>query len=484
MDVFRMPAEDTPHLFTHGESIIHPPQQYDEPSVTQTTSNPPSRSIQAKSDPFRCQLCGRIYERADHLHRHLRNHENLRPHKCTQCPKRFNRADLLRRHLLSHDRSSTARPRGDLPPSRASRRERVVTACLACVASKSKCQDEKPCTRCQRRQIECEPNTSLGTLRQRSRQSATGDEEFDGSDHGQNLSPSSHSSQRMSQVKIPGLIHTMSSSNQPLDFVQQVPSQNLMTNFHEDEHAANNINRTFDPFDDFGVSFVHEDLQLNHGSSIMPRDAYIGQDMDFGLWNIDLEGIELAYQDLEHDQPAQRPARPTESDTVNASKSVSRRSAAFGRSTWVWNPTQSDQAMNDQNHLQLDEGTISSMLTPVSLVVDAEQFASCFTTATRRDQILGMLYTIRRDATQVPSLPSLPLLNKIIQHYFMLSSQWIDHIVHAASFDGAQALSQLLLAIIAAGSTLISAPAIWKMGLALQDVVRHTVGEFVSGEKV
>jgi len=58
-----------------------------------------------------CYICKRVYERADHLTRHMRSHENVRPYACTRCPKRFNRAyapplpprfrSLLRRPLLS-----------------------------------------------------------------------------------------------------------------------------------------------------------------------------------------------------------------------------------------------------------------------------------------------------------------------------------------------------------------------------------------------
>jgi hypothetical protein len=39
-----------------------------------------------------CYLCKRVYERADHLTRHMRSHENARPYACSRCPKRFNRA--------------------------------------------------------------------------------------------------------------------------------------------------------------------------------------------------------------------------------------------------------------------------------------------------------------------------------------------------------------------------------------------------------
>jgi hypothetical protein len=158
----------------HGHSAIHTHQlprthASDEPVAPQSSSELPSQLNSARSNSFRCQVCGR----ADHLNRHLRNHENLRRHKCTQCPKRFNRADLLRRHRLSHDRPSISRPNGNFQRPRRSQRDCVEAACLACIASKSKCQDEKPCIRCQRRQIECEPSPSTKTSQQPSGQPRT-----------------------------------------------------------------------------------------------------------------------------------------------------------------------------------------------------------------------------------------------------------------------------------------------------------------------
>ena len=122
-------------------------------TVTPPAQVPPSRAqLQPQSGlPHRCPLCARTYERADHLNRHLKSHENARPHKCSRCTKSFNRADLLNRHEASHDRHA----KGDSRP-RIERGDRVATACRACVTSKSKCQEQKPCARCLKRGIACE----------------------------------------------------------------------------------------------------------------------------------------------------------------------------------------------------------------------------------------------------------------------------------------------------------------------------------------
>jgi len=48
-----------------------------------------------------CHICKRVYERADHLTRHLRSHENARPYQCSRCPKRFNRAYVYSKHVVT-----------------------------------------------------------------------------------------------------------------------------------------------------------------------------------------------------------------------------------------------------------------------------------------------------------------------------------------------------------------------------------------------
>jgi hypothetical protein len=125
------------------------------PQFRQVQTSHPSSQFQPRStqagSPHRCHLCARTYERADHLNRHLKSHENARPHKCSRCPKSFNRADLLNRHEASHDKHAT----GDSRP-RIERGERVAAACRACVSSKSKCQEQKPCPRCVKKGLVCE----------------------------------------------------------------------------------------------------------------------------------------------------------------------------------------------------------------------------------------------------------------------------------------------------------------------------------------
>lgn len=109
------------------EPAQHPPQQLGKRKLSTSDTSPSSIHV--------CHICKRVYERADHLTRHLRSHENARPYQCSRCPKRFNRADLLTRHETTHDRDNAGKGRTFIRRS-----DRAAEACLNCAASKSKCE--------------------------------------------------------------------------------------------------------------------------------------------------------------------------------------------------------------------------------------------------------------------------------------------------------------------------------------------------------
>ena len=62
-------------------------------------------------------------------------------------------SDLLKRHATCHDsdQGGGKRQKSSPPP-----RSRVAQACAACAAVKLKCDQKKPCKRCQQKQIVCE----------------------------------------------------------------------------------------------------------------------------------------------------------------------------------------------------------------------------------------------------------------------------------------------------------------------------------------
>ncbi|KAK0660624.1 Transcriptional regulator ADR1 [Lasiodiplodia hormozganensis] len=120
-------------------------------------------STSAESDKprglFQCTECKRSYTRVDHLARHVRSHLQEKPFQCDVCHKGFGRPDLLKRHATCHDTDANAkRQKRTLTQS-----SRVSQACKSCAYAKLKCEDEKPCKRCQNKGITCESNSDSRT---------------------------------------------------------------------------------------------------------------------------------------------------------------------------------------------------------------------------------------------------------------------------------------------------------------------------------
>ncbi|KAL4893692.1 hypothetical protein BDV59DRAFT_176962 [Aspergillus ambiguus] len=94
---------------------------------------------------FQCKHvgCNAVYQRKEHLTRHMARHDQPQRCSCPYCDSTLARSDLLRRHIRTYH------PQEKPPPSRAQR------ACRGCHARKERCDGEYPCSRCQRRRVTC-----------------------------------------------------------------------------------------------------------------------------------------------------------------------------------------------------------------------------------------------------------------------------------------------------------------------------------------
>lgn len=448
-------------------------------------------------DSHQCHLCTRVYERADHLNRHMKTHENARPYKCTQCLKRFNRADLLSRHEANH---------GRIPGKRGEDSDRVSVACRSCVASKCKCQDEKPCVRCRTKGIPCEigPVVARGEPpKRRPRQNSSKSHDVDsyngeqatsmnalnesrGSLSNQNESSMSPERENLEPIH-PDLGFMQTDSSLPLHFRQNQQSTigvlaqgdtsygTLGMGPLTQNNAPQLYSQTFQPF-----SSMPGDFHFNQGLGFVPKDSYFGQDLDFDMWDINHADFEL-HLPREVTPPANKPGEQVQQDPeVTNGGHAYRRFAAFEKSPWLWNPTPNDHTLNDQTNLNVDSEGVTLASTPTTPGTQMEQFSSCCIDSKARDRILHLLFNLRISHTSVTSFPPLSLLNIIIQVYFVQCRFNADHMIHAASFDPQTVSPELLIAIISAGANAFSAPTIRRMGLVLQEYVRHTVAELVS----
>jgi KRAB domain-containing zinc finger protein len=57
--------------------------------------------------PYKCDICGKGFNRDCSLHMHIGTHSSDTPYKCDLCEKRFKLSQYLRRHIRTHT--------GDIP---------------------------------------------------------------------------------------------------------------------------------------------------------------------------------------------------------------------------------------------------------------------------------------------------------------------------------------------------------------------------------
>lgn len=115
---------------------------------------PASQSHLMTSSLYQCADCKRRYSRPEHLARHIQTHTLGKRFLCQVCGKAFARADLLKRHAANHENdgdSTKKRRRIDASPGSG----RVSHACRQCASARVKCEEIKPCQRCQKKGLSC-----------------------------------------------------------------------------------------------------------------------------------------------------------------------------------------------------------------------------------------------------------------------------------------------------------------------------------------
>ncbi|KAJ4386450.1 hypothetical protein N0V93_009346 [Gnomoniopsis smithogilvyi] len=396
---------------------------------------PPSKKVKrsdassSSSSSYVCHICQRAYERADHLTRHLRSHENARPYLCTRCNKGFNRADLLTRHGATHDRDD-----GKSRPF-IKRNDRATQACEACVTAKTKCDDQRPCGRCKTKKLVCKNPARAQTIKKSSFQD----------DRSVSAAPSltpimdSHvptaqmflNDSIQTPTFIPEILETENSLIDPI--LGSMPYFTPMQNLFQDI----DLETTWDlDFEDFSIP------QLG-GQDPSPQAS-----------------------DLNH------PSSTSSSHPRRAFRDPSIGHAAFKRySPWLWEPNKQEDYVHQQKQgLALDEQALSQ--TPAFDKMMLKHSRKVNLKLQHRDRIFSLVLAQNKDVRKVPSFPTLELLNFLLHAHFVQDEQQMNSWIHAASLDLETTMPELLAAIISSGATFISVPAVWRFGLALHEIVR------------
>ncbi|KAF0323021.1 C2H2 type zinc finger domain protein [Colletotrichum asianum] len=144
---------------------------------------------------------------------------------------------------------------------------------------------------------------------------------------------------------------------------------------------------------------------------------------------------------------------------------------AFQKSPWLWAPVRQDHAYAESQQLSVNEAQLMET-SEVEETARVSPRMPKMAHPSTRDEILSLALKFSQSNLKIRSFPSFNLLNIQIQAFFVRQSTLIDAWIHVASFNPDQCHSELLAGVVAAGSTLFAVPNVWKMGLALQEIVR------------
>lgn len=193
-----------------------------------------------------------------------------------------------------------------------------------------------------------------------------------------------------------------------------------------------------------------------------------------------LEPTEPTVQCLPALSPAASP--PSASSRTRLSNAVASGYKAYLRSPWLFMPVAQDHAYAESQALSVDERQLAqspevrqARQPPPSPVPRPMEAAA-------RDAILAMAIQFSKATATIRSFPSCDLLNIFMQAFFVHEASRMDPWVHAATFHPDRCRTELLAAIVACGSTLFAAAKVWKMGLALQEVVKLAVRSAVDND--
>ncbi|KAE8379289.1 hypothetical protein BDV26DRAFT_291456 [Aspergillus bertholletiae] len=427
---------------------------------------------------YQCGTCSQSFSRVDHLSRHVRSHTQEKPYKCTVCSKRFGRIDLLNRHSSLHNTD------GDEPVSKKRRRNgcninmvsRASQACTACAEDHLRCDEEKPCKRCQQRNIQCRlPPKQVDKLSASPMTSETHHRGGDDPSSPNNPTP------KLDIANAP--LHQISASPPVAmpagDIWTQVPSQPAPTGPEIDVSAS-----LAKDYPDFripdSVDMFTASLPLDNMSGVRtPRGLFtFGLETDLDLSMVDLSFLEsynsrIPFQFDEHETPPSFSGSAL-GDYAAGTNYSTPNDRSMQRLRWHFVPEPQDHGYAEHSNLLLPTHADQNSTPRNFIGMDAYCGTESLDLASR-DKILSIfLSQVKHPVAQATlSFPSVELLDILIRYFMTSPTSNARSWIHLASFTPKQTRPELLLAMAAMGAVLTPDPSLQKLGFSMQEVVRH-----------
>lgn len=366
-------------------------------------------------------------------------------------------------------------------------------ACEACAELHIRCDEQKPCTRCNKKQITCvyqqspPPPDKEAVARDLL---AFASEPIVMPSDMPNMNPSMPMDHPSAGHDNGGLSNSFMEPPRPYQPLSE-PMINIQTTTEDHQMVDPSLTHQTPghvsvPVTDHDGSFLHDFLQSIIGGDPFPRQTGPGEHIpgtwtprnvfDFGA-NTDLElnDLDLNFLDgYNHEIPfASFVETPETARSVPGS--TSEPPSALGveslqkTSTWRFRPVTQDRGMNDQQNISLPSGDTSKRL-PVQRRVTSEMLSY-----TMRDRIMALfMSSSNADTLQktMQSFPSLELLDSLLQYFLSSKTAISNRMIHLPTFRPNNARPELVAAMIVGGATLAPDISLRKMGFALMEVVR------------
>ncbi|KAF2856663.1 C6 transcription factor-like protein RegA [Plenodomus tracheiphilus IPT5] len=457
---------------------------------------------------FQCSTCKRSFTRADHLTRHVRAHTKSKPYICPVCSKGFARIDLLKRHVTNHDsESASKRQKREI-----ARDTRVVQACEACSQSHLRCEDEKPCSRCKKKDIPCRVPEVLATEGDEAHEidavhaahdllDLSNGFDYPSSIPGQgdnsnasamsaiNTIRSSHrfdDTQSLSVTETASMTHHESDAHNRKSSMAQSNEMQPPLHMHPPyaEDPTNSLAFFDQSISEFDQTPGHNPFLPDYFRNLPPFETYFsGQatprgimdlsfDIDTGLTDLDLGLLDQYNFQVPFAADTPSTEAPGPEVQLPENDSVPVRTEAFKQSIWRYLPQPNkDYSGAEQANLAFaddKEGNRRSHITQRRVIVEKLHRVS-------RDRLMALVLgtcspeNVRRIAS---AFPSIELLDGLIQYFLTSPSLDAQSWLHLPTFSPSRISPELLACIVSAGAATTPDIPLRKLGFALHEASR------------
>lgn len=355
------------------------------------------------------------------------------------------------RHQATHAKNAAD---GQIGPDRTV--VRATKACNACVLSKVKCDNVRPCRRCQKKSIVCSTRTT-------SRAHSLGFCEIQGP-----ITPTDFLAQ-------PGQVPDSDVANN--HFGDEAPIAQELLNLY---HDANNQQQAFPNFFDYIMVSETDFLGVEYPQPPPDFTKWMPE-MDW-LENVDIFGSDFApaIEETLETPPVEpdslsvsgAPQATTSSRPSggNSGEAMRKRHAIFKQAQWIWQPEHNQRAFSEHDGITLDERHVDLASSP------HHPYSSDVTIPDRlsqqsRDRIFQLVSKTARSQISIPSFPSAECLDKLIKVGIAKRTE-TDAWIHPYTFNSETSLPEFLTVLVAAGCICFGIPSVNRTGLVLQEIVR------------